>query len=59
VLDGGVADTIEAMSASLMYLLLRRILQVLAQIARDGGAEDVEILLLRQQTALLRRQAHL
>jgi hypothetical protein len=47
-----------AMSASLLYLLLRQILQMLSQLARDGGAKDVEILVLRHQMAVLRRQVH-
>jgi hypothetical protein len=58
VLDVGVADTIEAMSASLVYLLLRQVLQMLSQLARDDGAKDVEILVLRHQVAVLRRQVH-
>lgn len=45
-----------AMSASLLYLLLHQILQMLSQIARDGGAKDAEILVLRHQVAVLRRQ---
>ncbi|WP_446219465.1 hypothetical protein [Micromonospora sp. IBHARD004] len=44
------------MSASLLYRLLRQILQMLPQIARDGGAKGVEILVLRHQMAVLRRQ---
>jgi hypothetical protein len=32
-----VIATIEVMSASLVYLLLRQILQILTQLARDGG----------------------
>ena len=32
------------MSASLVYLLLRQILQMLIQLARDDGAKDVELL---------------
>ena len=32
----------EAITASLVYLLLRQDLQMLTQLARDGGAEDVE-----------------
>ena len=44
------------MTASLMYLLLRQVLQMLSQLARDGGAKDVEILVLRHQVAVLRRQ---
>jgi putative transposase len=43
----GVADTMGAMSASLVYVLLRHVLQMLTQLARDGGAKDVEILVLR------------
>ena len=35
---------IEVMSASLVYLLLRQILQMLIQLARDDGAKDVELL---------------
>jgi hypothetical protein len=54
MLDGGVADTMEAMTASLLYLLLRRVLQILTQLARDGGAKDVEILVLRHQVAVYR-----
>jgi putative transposase len=44
------------MSASLVYLLLRLVLQMLTQFARDGGAKDVELLVLRHQVAVLRRQ---
>src|SRR3979490_1412401 len=58
MLGVGLADTMEAMTASLMYLLLRQGLQMFAQIARDGGAKDVEILVLRHQVAVLRRQVH-
>jgi hypothetical protein len=47
-----------AMSASLVYLLLRQVLQMLTHLARDGGAKDVEILVLRHQVAVLRRQVH-
>ena len=56
--DIDIADTMEAMSASLVYLLLRQVLQMLTQIARDGGAKDVEILVFRHQAAVLRRQVH-
>jgi hypothetical protein len=45
-------------SASLVYLLLRQVLQMLTQLARDGGAKDVEILVLRHQVSVLRRQVH-
>jgi putative transposase len=44
------------MSTSLVYLLLRQVLQMLTQLARDGGAKDLEILVLRHQVAVLRRQ---
>ncbi len=50
--------TMDAMSASLVYLLLRQVLQMLTQLARDGGAKDVELLVLRHQIAVLRRQVH-
>jgi hypothetical protein len=46
------------MSASLVYLLLRQVLQMLTQLAGDGGAKEVEILVLRHQVAVLRRQVH-
>jgi putative transposase len=58
VLDAGAADTVEAMTASLAYLLLRQVLQMLTQIGRDGGAKDIELLVLRHQVAVLRRQVH-
>src|SRR4051812_22315085 len=48
----------DAMSASLVYLLLRLVLQMLTQLAGDGGAKDVELLVLRHQVAVLRRQVH-
>ena len=46
------------MSASLVYQLLRQILQMLTQLARDGGAKDVELLVLWHEVAVLRRQVH-
>jgi putative transposase len=46
------------MSASLVYLMLRQVLQMLTQLARDDGAKDVELLVLRHQVAVLRRQVH-
>src|SRR5947207_6745939 len=44
------------MNASMVYLLLRQILSMLTQLARDGGAKDIELLVLRHQVAVLRRQ---
>ena len=32
--------------------------QLSAELARDGGAKDVELLVLRRQVAVLRRQVH-
>jgi putative transposase len=58
MLGAGVPGTMEAMTASLVYLLLRQVLQMLTQLARDGGAKDVEILVLRHEVAVLRRQVH-
>src|SRR4051812_11456933 len=46
------------MSASLVYLLLRQVLQMLTELARADGAKDVELLILRHQVAVLRRQVH-
>ena len=43
------------MTASLVYLLLRQVLQMLTQLARDDGAKDVELLVLRHEVAVLRR----
>ena len=37
-------------------LLLRQLLQMLTQLARDDGAKDVEILILRHQVAVLRHR---
>jgi len=44
------------MTSSLVYLLLRQVLQMLTQLARDDGAKDVELLVPRHQVAVLRRQ---
>jgi hypothetical protein len=44
------------MSASSVYLLMRQLLHLLTKLARDGGAKDVELLVLRHQVAVLRRQ---
>jgi hypothetical protein len=43
-------------NASLFYQVLRQILRMLTQLACDGGAKDVELLVLRHQVAVLRRQ---
>ena len=41
------------MTAPLVYLLLHQILQMLTQLASDGGAKDVELLVLCHQVAVL------
>ncbi|MET0522515.1 MAG: hypothetical protein ABW156_11180 [Jiangellaceae bacterium] len=41
------------MTASLVYLLLRQVLQMLTQLARDGGAKDVLIAGERHLAAVL------
>jgi putative transposase len=46
------------MSASLLHLLIRQVLRMLTQLTRDGGAKDVELLVLRHQVAVLRRKVH-
>jgi hypothetical protein len=38
---------IPEMNPSLAYQILRQILQMLTQLSRDGGAKDVELLVLR------------
>lgn len=54
----GAAAIVVVVSASLVYLVLRQVLQMLTQLARDGGAKDVELLVLRHEVAVLRRQVH-
>jgi len=39
------------MSASSVYPLLRQVLQMLTELARHGGAKDVELLVLHHQVA--------
>src|SRR3954454_6781738 len=46
------------MNPSLAYQILRQILRMLTQLARDGGAKEVELLVLRHEVAVLRRQVH-
>src|SRR3954468_12531155 len=58
VSGGACAVMIRDMSPSLAYQLLRQVLQMLTQLARDGGAKDVELLVLRHQVAVLCRQVH-
>jgi hypothetical protein len=48
----------DAVNASLVCLLLRQVLQMLTRLARDGGATDFEVLVLRHQVAVLLRQVH-
>jgi hypothetical protein len=40
--DLEAAGTIQITRTSLLYLLLRQIRQMLTQLARDGGAKDVD-----------------
>jgi len=45
-------------NVSLVYVLLRQVLQMLTQLARDDRAKDIELLVLRHPVAVLRRQVH-
>jgi hypothetical protein len=56
--NGPTPVTLPVMSMSLVYLLLRQLLQMLTQLAHGDGAKDVELLVLRHQVAVLRRQVH-
>jgi hypothetical protein len=47
--DSAAAVTLAVMKVSLVYLLLRQVLQMLTQLARDERAKDVELLVLRHQ----------
>jgi hypothetical protein len=55
-INGPTPVTLPVMSVSLVYLLLRQLLRMLTQLAQGDGAEDVELLALRHQVAVLRRQ---
>jgi len=44
------------MSGSLVYQVLRQFLHMLTELARDGGAKEVELLVLLHEAAVLRRQ---
>ena len=44
------------MSVSLVYLLPRQLLGMLTQLAQGDRAKDIELLVLRHQVAVLRRQ---
>jgi len=49
-------DSIAAMLASLLYLVLRRLLTLVAPNRRSGHVAQIEILVLRHQLEVLRRQ---
>ena len=44
------------MALSLLYMMLRRMLELLAVMARSDISKDIEILVLRHEIAVLRRQ---
>ena len=46
------------MALRLLYLLFCQVLRWLALLARNSAAKDVELLVLRHQVAVLRRQVH-
>lgn len=52
----GTDGTLAVMILSLGYVMLRQVLQLLVQGIRGDRAKDVEILVLRHQIAVLRRQ---
>jgi hypothetical protein len=49
-------DSIAAMLASLLYLVLRRLLTLVAPNHRSDDAAQIEILVLRHQLGVLRRR---
>jgi hypothetical protein len=51
----GEAASSPAVAFGLVYLMLARVLSWLALLARSDGAKDIEILVLRHEVAVLRR----